>query len=158
MSTDPYTASALQNYLNNTIYNQAVVKWTVVKLADMTVNFDLNNDGDIDVSSWTTDEQDEIIGQCNPVGYDKVVFIVDNPNQSYCGVSHSGSRYAFVFPNLSTNHTLTTAHELGHAAFSLSDINPNSTPPTNTDFYNLMWYTNDYLGTKLRMEQWGQIN
>ncbi|MFA5239263.1 MAG: hypothetical protein WC476_06095 [Phycisphaerae bacterium] len=151
MSTDPYSEAALKDYLNNTVYNQAIVKWTTVeKLPAMTVNFDLDRDGKLDVGSicWE-DEPQAIINQCDPGGYHKIVFIVNNPDHSYCGVSGKGDRYAFIFPNVSSSELITTAHELGHATFELDDL--------TDDGQNLMYYSDQYDGTELRKWQWYNI-
>lgn len=153
-STDPYTAAELEDYLDDTVYNQAVVDWTVDKLSDKDVNFDLDRDGYIDVSSWTTAEMDVIINNCDPGGYEKVVFIVNMPNEPYCGISSSGSSYAFIFPG--SDEERITAHELGHAAFSLPDIEWLEWPLIS-DNYNLMWHTSAYLGKRLIKEQWTTI-
>jgi len=156
MSTDPYSASELEGFLNNIIYNQAVVKWTVMKFSDMTVNFDLNNDGKLDVSSWTTSEENEIINACDPgESFDVVVFIVNNPsNSSYAGGSYPNQKYAFVFPDISPDETETTAHEIGHAKFGLPDLSY----PDSSDTYNLMWWAQEYsFGWKLRKGQWDVI-
>lgn len=153
-STDPYTAAELEDYLDDTVYNQAVVDWTVDKLSDKDVNFDLDRDGYIDVSSWTTAEMDVIINNCDPGGYDKVVFIVNNPNGPYGGCSYGGSSYAFIFPG--SDEERTTAHELGHAAFSLPDLEWLEWPLIS-DNYNLMWHTSAYSGKRLRKDQWTTI-
>jgi len=153
--TDSYSASGLISYLNDYVYNQAVVKWsTITQLSDMTVNFDLNNDGDLDISSWTTAEMDVIINQCNPSGYDNVVFLVNDPSILCRGISSLGVRYAFVFPDMGGNEDLIIAHELGHAAFSLGDLSPE--PPLYiVDNDNLMYYDE---GVRLRVGQWNQIH
>jgi len=102
----------LEDFLNDTVYNQAVVNWTVDKLSDKDVNFDLDRDGYVDVSSWTTAEMDVIIDNCDPGGYDKVVFIVNNPSELWAGCTYDGSSYAFIFPD--SYEERSTAHELGH--------------------------------------------
>ncbi|MCH8121311.1 MAG: hypothetical protein IIC00_16495 [Planctomycetes bacterium] len=150
MSTDPYTAAVLQNFLNSTVYNQAVVNWSeVVKLSDMTVNFDLNRDGDIDVSSWTTAEMDVVINQCKDDDYEYNIFLVDNPNDGSTGFMNTGQMYGFIHADNATWDTQTTAHELGHGAFSL--------PHTRFDTVNLMHVTEGVSKTRLRKYQWDLI-
>jgi hypothetical protein len=153
-SSDPYTGAQLETYLNDQVYNQAVVNWTTVtKLPAMTVHFDLNNDGKLDMSSWRTAEQEVIISNCDPGGFEQVVFIVDHPNPAMCGGSQYGVKYAFVFPDESPDERQTTAHELGHAAFYLDDLDS----PASADHYNLMWHDATYDGNRLRKSQWGII-
>ena len=153
-STDPYTEAELQNYLNNTIYNQAIVNWTVTKHGDIRVHFDLDDNLMLDTSSWATAEMNFIINNCDPPGnYDKVIFIVNRPNPVLCGCTIMGGKYAFVFPDVSNHDERTTAHELGHAAFSLGDLKA----PASNDHQNVMWETDEYNGEKLRFSQWEQI-
>lgn len=120
MSTDPYTEAELQDYLNNTVYNQAVVKWTVKKLDAKAANFDLNNDGMIDVSSWTTAEMDVVIAECKDDTRDHNIFLVDNPSDNSYGFMQFNQRYGFVHGDTSPAPQTTTAHELGHGAFELT--------------------------------------
>ena len=120
MSTDPFSAATLQDFLNNTVYNQAVVNWTVTKLSDKAVNFDLNRDGYIDVSTWKTAEMDVVINNCKDDSYNYNIFLVDNPSDGSFGFMQSNQKYGFVHADQSPYDTCTTAHELGHGAFSLS--------------------------------------
>jgi len=155
LSTDPYTSAVLQTYLNETIYNQAVVTWSVIKFSAKDWNFDLNRDGQLDVSTsgWTA-EQLEIINNCDPPGsYDQVVFIVNNPDESWCGCCIPGQKYSFVFPDNSPDEKETTAHEIGHGKFSLPDLQP----PGSNDDYNLMWHEHNAYKWRLRKNQWIQI-
>jgi hypothetical protein len=153
LSNDPYTATQLGDYLNDTVYNQAVVSWTVTKLADKDVNFDLNRDGDIDVTSWTTGEMDVVINECKDTNYDYNIFIVDNPSFGSCGYMDFGpwQRYGFVFPDYCWNCVdNTTAHELAHGAFDLPEL-------TTTDTDNLMHQTAS-CPERLRKGQWTSIH
>ncbi len=119
-STDPFSASTLKDFLNDKVYNQAVVKWNQVdRLTAMDVNFDLNRDGYIDVSTWKTAEMDVVINECKDDNYDYNIFFVDNPSTGSLGFADFGQRYAFVFADESPQPLCTSAHELGHAAFSL---------------------------------------
>lgn len=151
-STDPYTASTLQNYLNNTIYNQAVVKWTTVtKLPDMSVNFDLNNDGYIDVSSWKTAEMNVVINNCKNDNYNYNIFLVDNPSDGSFGFMDYNQRYGFVHADTSPNAETTTAHELGHGAFGLTHESGLGIPVNiMTQGYQTKW--------RLFKGQWDDIN
>jgi hypothetical protein len=149
-STCPYTATELKDYLNETIYNQAVFNWTTVdKLDDMDVNFDLNRDGYIDVSSWKTAEMDVVIDQCKNLSYNYNIFIVNNPSDGSCGYMDYGQMYGFVHPDHCTSCVdRTTAHELGHGAFS-----QNHSAAEDTE--NLM--RDRSCGERLRKGQWEAI-
>jgi|GEM_PF-3489789 len=147
MSTDPYTAAQLQTYLNDTIYNQAVVEFSAVdKLPPMTVNFDLNRDGHIDVSTWMSAEMQIIRNNCDAPGYDHIIFLVDNPSDNSCGFMMFNQKYGFVHGDISTYDLITTAHELGHGAFGLQHT------PQDTD--NIMYNYSSGTGWRLRKNQW----
>jgi hypothetical protein len=149
-SQNPYTAAALQSYLNSTIYNQAVVTWSVTKLSDKDVNFDLNRDGYLDVSSWTTTEMDVIINTCEDTNYDYNIFIVENPSPACCGCTQKNQTRGFVFSDYCVSCVdNTTAHELGHSTFGLADI-------TGGDTNNLMHGTAP-CPEQLRKGQWVDI-
>jgi hypothetical protein len=128
-STDPFnaTASDLAAYLNDETYNQAIVNWSVTKLDPCTVNFDLDCDGDIDVSSWTTAEMDVVINKCKDTNYEYNIFIVNNPSDGTCGYMKKNQMYGFVHPDECMGCVdNTTAHELGHGAFELSHADPDA--------------------------------
>ena len=153
-STDPYTEAELGSYLNGVVYNQAMVHFEVKKFDPMTVHFDLNGDGKLEVSEsgWTS-EQNFIINNCDPgTSYEKVVFVVDRPTLNYGGQADSPGRYAFVYPDKSTDERHDTAHELGHAIPGLPDLNV----PQSADQNNLMWWQSNG-GTTLRSGQWQLI-
>lgn len=121
-TTNPsYNAAELEDFLNNTVYNQAVTNFEVTKLPDMTVHFDLNNDDELDVEKllgWITDEMQVIINNCDDPSYEKIIFIVDHPSKAnVMGLSSLNQKYGFVFPDGSPDddEERTTAHELGHA-------------------------------------------
>lgn len=118
------------------------------------VNWDLNRDGKLDVSrsGWTS-EQLVIVNNCDPGDYDSVVFIVDNPDESWGGVAKKNDKYAFVFPDVTPNAEKTTAHELGHCEFGLSDLET----PDSSDDYNLMWHEYNAYKWRLRKGQWIDI-
>jgi len=155
-SGDPYnpTASDLQTYLNSTIYNQAVVNWSVTKVPATDWNWDLDRDDELDVApvpgppAWSNEEL-AIINNCDPGGYNKILFIVSNPDQSYAGKCQRNERYGFVYYNQS-DELRVAAHELGHQAGDFGDLKQ----PQSNDTDNLMWYSDAYGGERLRNGQW----
>jgi len=151
LSTDPFndTASDLQTYLNDTIYNQAVVKWTVTKLPDMSVNFDIDRDGCLDTTNWTTSEMDIVINQCDDPNRNYVIFVVNNPSEG-AGFMDFGQKWGFIHPGTGCPNMLqVTAHELGHGMGSLTH--------TPSDIDNLMYNYCGSASKKLRKQQWKDV-
>ena len=164
MSTNIPSDAALISYLNNTAYNQAVIKWDVTRIPDCTVNFDLNKDGKLDVTYWKTTEMDEIINRCKQINFDKNIFLVDNPTWEIYGIMNFQQRYGFVFVDMHSGASQATyntiAHELGHGIdLHHPDNDPQIGQPANasTDRKNLMHSTatNPW---RLRNWQWDKIN
>ena len=155
MSTDMADA-AFTAYLNNTIYNQAVVKWTVTRLPAKQVNFDLNFDGMIDVTPCFGSESNKVISEAGDSGYDHNIFLVDNPDDGSFGCAEFNQRYVFVHGGQHTGAAQTDvntgAHELGHAQ-GLLHPNSNGDP----DAANLMHATNTN-PVLLRKQQWDHLN
>ncbi len=154
-STDPFPSpaaeTALQNYINN-IYDQAVTSFTVTKLDDDTRNWDLDNDGELELSSGgLSSEENVIINNCDPGGYDVIVYYVNNPSLNRAGKSPVPGSYCFVYPDKTPYESIVTTHEIGHALFGLTDI-------TSGDNANLMWGTPTPSTTRLRKSQWDTIN
>jgi hypothetical protein len=139
----------MDDFLNNYIYNQAVVRWEPVDyLSDMTVNFDLNRNGKLDID---TSEQTVIQGICNDPNYDYVVFFVKSSDREWQGSAQRNQRYAYVYTDYSVENGHTTAHELGHAAFGLYD-------KTTGDKENLMYIGPGFgTGWNLDVFQWDLI-
>jgi hypothetical protein len=156
-STDPFSNPVtLQNFLNNNIYHQAVVVWTVTKITATAVNWDLDRDGELDVaqSGWSSEEE-VIINNCDPGGsHDVIVYYVDNPDKSYCGRAQKPGTFCFVYPDKSPDENITTSHELGHAKFALDDLEP----PSSSDSENIMWHQFDANKWRLRKNQWETIH
>lgn len=123
-STNIAGVAALKTFMNDTIYNQAVLNWTTVTaVAATAVNFDLNRDGKVDVTSGgcvkAGSESQAIIDAAGDLtGFDKNVFLVDNPDDGSFGCASSiPGNFIFVHVDShsgaqTTNNT--TAHELGH--------------------------------------------
>jgi hypothetical protein len=154
LSTD-LQINALETYLNETVYNQAVLQWTVTRLTEKRVNFDLNRDGQIDVSSWPTPEMQVIIDECGDSNYDHNIFLVDNPSDNTLGYMSFGQRYGFVHLDNSNHPNNTVAHELGHGAFSLE--HPDNGSRNDADIENLM-HSVEPNPWRLRKYQWDIIN
>ena len=134
-------------------YKQAVVKWTVVRLPAMTVDFDANNDGFIDTGTWMTGEMTTVRDACKDDTYDANVFLVNKGSfPGGTGFSDFSQRYAYIHADLSSNPSNTIAHELGHGTFGL----PHS-PVADTD--NIMYETLVPTSpAKLRKNQWDLIH
>jgi hypothetical protein len=145
--------SYLEKYLNNIIYNQAVVSWKVTGLSDATVHYDLNNDGKLEAvlnGLSYSDEEKEIINLCNAQGYDHIVFLVNNPSFPLRGQNPIGDRYAFIFMDFATAEPENTiAHELGHAL---------NLQHKSFDYNNLMYDEYHPGRVILRKNQWEDIH
>lgn len=159
--------SALKNYLNKKVYNQAVIYWITDRLQDCTINFDLDLDGMIEIGgviSWMSDEMKVIRDNCKDDSYDHNVFLVNNPTRSIYGIMDFNQRYGYVHvdQHIGSQQTEnnTAAHELGHGiGMHHPDNDPQSGQPANaaTDLENLMHSTatNPW---RLRKWQWDRIN
>jgi hypothetical protein len=150
------TANNLHNHLNNETYNQAIVSWSVSSIGACTCNWDLDNDGEVDIGypgGWSS-EENVIISNCDPGGsHHVIVYYVKNPDPVYAGMAPTPGTFAFVYTDAASDDKNVTAHEIGHAKFSLPDLDPNSSSDTN----NLMWHA-EPLGKRLRTGQWQQIH
>jgi len=143
----------INTYLRD-MYKQAVTEFTVTKLSAMTVNFDTDASGDVDVGgSWPSADVTRIVNAAgNKVSYDFNVFLVDKPNDGSLGWSGFSNveQAAVVHPDISSEPDNTIAHEMGHGLFGLHHS-------AGADTDNLMHATAS--GTsKLRKSQWDQIN
>lgn len=135
----------------NKVYKQACIEISVFQLAPKTVRFDLDNNGKLDVSDWTTAEMDTIIQAADDNNYDKMLFVVSNPSDNSNGFMMYNQRYGFIH----FNSGQTIAHELGHG-FGL--YHTYEIPNKGHDDLNLMdpvWRA-DRL--KLRFNQWNIVN
>lgn len=157
-STDIPTASIQQTL--SEVYKQACVNVTVTRLPTITINFDLNSDGKVDVGSWMTQEMTIIKNAGDAAGYDYIIFIVSNPNDGSLGYMNFSQKYGFVHGGGGQ----TVAHELGHGQglrhiFELDATGGyNNAPAKGVDDNNLM---HSYAGAnrvKLRMSQWNNLN
>jgi len=155
LSTDFGTEALIREYLNNVIYNQAVVWWREVsKLEAVAVNFDLNRDGLLDESVWDNPEMLAVInGAQDLTNFDYNVFLVDNPSSGSLGISTYNQPFAFVCVDEHASESVNTtiAHELGHAQ-GLQHPDESGDPDTG----NLMHSTSG--GEKLRKGQWDDLH
>ena len=157
-SSTGYDLTAITSFLNNIVYKQAVIQWTVVDGNSCTTNFDLNRDQEFEDLPWSNPERDSIIANCKDDAYDKNIFLVDNPNTStVVGRMDFNQKYGFVYVNeiLQSGGTgcLTEqvfAHELGHGLGLMH---------TPSDAKNLMFPNCDNgAGVwRLRSTQWDGI-
>jgi hypothetical protein len=128
-------------------YKQAVVEWKVVRRPTCTVEFDLNNDGRIDVGVWMSAEMQKIRDACkSDEAYN--VFLVSKPTRSSTGVMQFNQKYGFVHAD--TGGAQTVAHELGHGAASLTH--------TPSDEANVMYNFFSPSAWRFRKNQWDRLN
>jgi hypothetical protein len=141
--------------LNNKVYNQAVFEWSVTRLATKTVRFGLNRDGKIDVDSWMSDEMKAIRDAGDDAGYDRILFLVNNPSDGTSGFMDFNQKWGFIHADISPHGPRTCAHELGHGMFGLRHTDGTAGQPTDPD--NVMAPTG---GDKWRLRkfQWDIIN
>ncbi len=144
--------------LNSQVFNQAVFQWNVTELPAMTVNFDLDRDGYLDMSSWMNAEMQAIRDAAKDDSYSNNIFLVNNSSvYGTLGMMNFGQRYGFVCPDM-PNSENTIAHELGHGAFSLwHPDKPNPYYPPDPDVENLM-HSSSVNPWRLRKNQWETIN
>ena len=125
-----------------------MVRWVVTRLPAVTVNYDLNGNGLLDLNFPYTAEMQAIIAAAGNSSYDHNIFLVANSNPIGLTGIMAPNRYGFVFAALSPLPYQTTAHELGHGAFSFMH--------TPSDMQNLMF---NVVGPyeRLRKDQWDQV-
>ncbi len=141
------SADELKKYLNETIYNQAVVEWDVTYLNSMSVDYDKNNNAYLDYYDEADlgDEVKEIMEKCDDDRFNHVVFMVvpmynrgkkTDPNiptmPAGLAVEYEkiGRYNVFVCPAALHAMEQTVAHELGHAGFELVDLYLQGTRPS----------------------------
>lgn len=143
-----------------TTFKQAGITFTVVPLGESRVNFDLNNDGMIDVASWMSAEMQAIRDNCDDPDVDFIIFVVSNPSDGSLGFMDFNQRYGFVHGGGGQ----VFAHELGHGQglshiFELDNAgNPINVPAKGIDQNNLMHPYADAVRVKLRKGQWDSLN
>ncbi len=151
--------NAIKGTIKN-IYKQAIVNVNITVLSDAKTNFDLDGDSKIDVMSWMTDEMKKIRDNCDPGGYDKIIFAVSNPNDGSLGYMDFDQRYGFI--HIADGKV--TAHELGHGqdlrhTFELDSSKGYSLAPAKgVDQDNVMHPDDGYGSSKFRKNQWDNLN
>jgi hypothetical protein len=148
-STDISDADIIA-FLNTECYNQAIVKWTVVRLTAKTVDFDLDGDEKIDVNSWMSAEMIKVRDECKDDSYDANIFLVDKSSDNSTGYMAFNQKYGFVHANHSVRPPSTFAHELGHGTFGLTH--------QSSDPDNIMYDFNSATKFRLRKFQWDLIH
>lgn len=129
------------------VYKQAVIEWTVVRQPVCTVNFDLNNDGLIDVNSWMSAEMQKIRDTCGS-NHMYNIFLVNKPSDGTTGFMAKNQKYGFVHADGGGSQTV--AHELGHGAAGLGH--------TPSDAANVMYNFYSPTAWRLRKNQWDSSN
>lgn len=112
------TDAAIKTSLNS-IYKPAAMEWTVEVRPEI-VDFDVNDNGVLDVGGGplpvTTDELTAIFTACPAEAGVDNIYVVLAPVS--CPRSCANSRRALIFDGTGS----TIPHEVGHLAFSLSDL------------------------------------
>lgn len=133
------------------IYGQAIVDFVGLRYPPIDVEFDLNDDGMVDVNSWMSAEMAEIRdnAQITGMGFDFHVFFVDNPSDGSLGFMDFNQPYGYVHADVAGAQAANTvAHELGHGQ---------GLAHTPDDAENLMHPT--AVGPwRLRKAQWDDLN
>lgn len=169
-------STMLENFLNNIVYNQCVVKFNVILYPNLVQSvYDLDNNEYLNFEQYqdpyvnpniqkTTTEPQAIIDSCGQIfgNNNYVIFIVPPYIQNAGGYAYLGGRFGFVA--CSSNQPVffqTIAHEVGHMIGKLPDFyqseNPNAV--LHYDTSNLMGYSVPIgTNTVLRKDQWDQIH
>jgi hypothetical protein len=132
------------------VYDQAVFEFMLTRLPEMTVQFDLDKDGKVDVNSWMSAEMAVIRDKCKDDSYDYNIFLVDNPSDGSFGFMDYHQKYGYVHADSTSTPEKSFAHELGHGAFGLT----HTVPDTN----NIMSQGTGTFKWRLRHDQWDKIN
>jgi len=162
--------AVLSQFMNSQVYDQAVIEWDISHQSSaVTANFDLNRDGQIDVTGafMASLEMRALRDAAKDDSYDRNVFLVDNPNDGSGGFCGFLQRYCYVHVDIknaaaSCIDTQITAHELGHS-LSMSHVcefTGANACNANSDIKNLMHpaCNSGSTKTKLRHGQWDVLN
>jgi hypothetical protein len=160
LSTDIASDAVLQEWMNEKVYNQSVIEWTLSRQPAITVNFDLDRDYQVGVMTWMTPEMAAIRDAAvaaGVTGFDHVIFFVDDPDDGSGGFSEFNQIYAFVHVDSITEAGVSgvpeqvCSHELGHAQGLMHQM-PDATNVMQNFF-------NDGAGKfRLRKSQWDSLN
>jgi LysM repeat protein len=138
------------------VYEQAVFEFKLTRLPEMTVSFDLDEDGSLNDTSWMTKEMAVIRDRCKNDRYDYNVFIVSKSLYGFAGMaerpkgSEPPSKYVYVFSDENKTPSKVVAHELGHAAFEFGHEPEDRENVMSQGEGNYKW--------RLRKRQWDKIN
>lgn len=145
----PSFTSGLEDYLNDTIFNQCVTSFEVTSGTIEYVNYDLDRNGKLNYTSQ--EERNEIVKGAKDTSFDYNVFVVFDiydPEEDVRGFGNSPGHYSWVEFAVTQR---SVAHELGHNVGGLGDLYDEDSP----DLENLMHY---YDGVRLRYWQWDACN
>jgi hypothetical protein len=154
------SGTRLQDTLNK-YYSQSGYEWIVTDVREVTINFDLNKDGKVDVTVWETAEMKAISDNIDINATTFSIIVVDNSNDESSGFSEflerNPEQISFVHPVNASNIYMTICHELGHGAFGLRHPFNEFTgfPIGGKDVLNIMNYGTSR--NKFRKYQWDII-
>jgi len=138
----PGFTSGLQEYLNNTVFNQCVTSFTVSSATLQQVNYDLDRNG---VLTYESEEHQAIINGAKKTDFDYNVFVVADIDD-YDGFADMPGHYSWVEWDVIQR---TVAHELAHNVGGIDNVGD------GPDFDNLM---HAGVGWRLRYYQWDECN
>jgi len=140
--------ATLKNFTKK-VYKQAVFDWAFKRLHKKTIGFDKNKNGEIDVSTWMTEEMKTVRDGAESKRYDRNVFIVSNPSDGSFGIAGFNQRFAYIFADSNGSPEKSFAHELGHTL---------GLDHKNSDNTNNMSQGDSAGKWRLRKDQWDQVN
>ncbi len=144
----------IQDALTN-VFRQACISLIVTRCNAITVPFDINGDGKLDISSSMTNEMSVIIQNARESSYNYSVFIVSkSTNTGWTGYTLQNQQCCFIFSDEGAT-ACTVAHEMGHCMGLPHTFNTGDGPPSKgRDIDNLMDPYSSNSKFKLRFEQW----
>lgn len=136
----------------NKVFKQAVVFFSVTKTAPHPVDFDINNDEQLDVTTYRTPEQELIIQECDDPQFDVNIFLAAKPSdKSTCGLTRIGDRFVFMFLDYGKPRHI--PHEIVHT----QGLDHYALQPNDQENSMFKWGYNP-LSWRLRHDQWDRLN